>query len=165
MAQFTLKGNPFHTVGELPAPGTAAPDFALVKTDLSTASLADFAGRTVVLNIFPSLDTDVCAASVRRFNQEAGALANVTVLCISRDLPFAHKRFCTTEGLENVVPGSDFRDGDFGAAYGVRIADGPLQGLLARSVVVVGPDGKVKYSQLSPETVEEPDYAAALAAI
>ena len=165
MANFTLKGNPFHTVGELPTVGATAPDFNLVKTDLSNLTLAEFKGKNVVLNIFPSLDTDVCAASVRRFNKEAGELANTAVLCISQDLPFAHKRFCTTEGLENVISASDFRTGDFGRTYGVRIADGPLAGLLARSVVVVDPNGKVKHVQLVAETVEEPDYAAALKAI
>jgi thiol peroxidase len=165
MAQFKLKGNPFNTVGDLPAVGAAAPDFKLVRTDLSAATLADFAGRNLILNIFPSLDTDVCAASVRRFNKEAAELENTTVLCVSMDLPFAHKRFCTTEGLDNVVSASDFRDGAFGKAYGTRIADGPLAGLLARSVVVVGADGTVKHVQLAPETVEEPDYGAALAAI
>lgn len=165
MAQFNLKGNPFHTVGDLPAKGKPAPDFTLVKTDLSTTGLRDYAGKRVVLNIFPSLDTDVCAASVRRFNQEAGTLKDAVVLCVSMDLPFAHKRFCVAEGLDNVVSASDFRDGNFGKAYGVRIADGPLAGLLARSVVIVGTDGKVVYTQLVPETAEEPDYAKALAAL
>ncbi|MFH2051139.1 MAG: thiol peroxidase [bacterium] len=165
MAKFTLKGNPFNTVGDLPAVGSQAPEFTLVKTDLSTATLADFAGKTVVMNIFPSLDTDVCAASVRHFNKEASELGNAVVLCVSMDLPFAHKRFCTTEGLDNVVSASDFRDGSFGRAYGVRIADGPLAGLMARSVVVIDGQGKVKYTQLVPETVEEPDYAKALAAV
>jgi thiol peroxidase len=165
MAEFTLKGNTCHTTGELPAVGDVAPDFTVTGVDLKPITLADHKGRNVVLNIFPSLDTDVCAASVRRFNKEAAELDNTTVLCVSMDLPFAHKRFCTTEGLENVVSGSDFREGAFGRAYGIRIADGPLAGLLARSVVVIGPDGKVKHSQLAPETVEEPDYGAALGAI
>ncbi len=165
MAKFTLKGNPFNTVGDLPAVGAKAPAFTLVKTDLSTATLADFAGKTVVLNIFPSLDTDVCAASVRRFNKEASELGNAVVLCVSMDLPFAHKRFCTTEGLSNVVSASDFRDGSFGRAYGVRIADGPLTGLMARSVVVIDGHGKVRYTQLVPETATEPDYGKALAAV
>ncbi|MGD9546381.1 MAG: thiol peroxidase [Candidatus Krumholzibacteriia bacterium] len=165
MAKFTLKGNPFNTVGDLPAVGAKAPAFTLVKTDLSAVTLADFAGKTVVLNIFPSLDTDVCAASVRRFNKEASELEDAVVLCVSMDLPFAHKRFCTTEGLDNVVSASDFRDGSFGRAYGVRIADGPLAGLMARSVVVIDGQGKVKYTQLVPETVEEPDYGKALAAV
>lgn len=165
MARFTLKGNPFNTVGELPALGSAGPDFHLVKTDLGELTLGALKGQRVVLNIFPSLDTDVCAASVRRFNAEAAGLANTSVVCVSMDLPFAHKRFCTTEGLERVISASDFREGSFGRAYGVRIADGPLAGLLARSVVVLDAAGKVIHSQLVPETVTEPDYAAALAVL
>lgn len=165
MAQFKLKGNDFNTTGDLPAPGAAAPAFAVTGVDLGPVSLADHAGKRVVLNIFPSVDTDTCAASVRRFNTEASSLDNTVVLCISMDLPFALKRFCGAEGLEDVINGSDFRDGAFGRDYGVRIADGPLAGLLARSVVVVGTDGKVLHSQLVPETVDEPDYDAALAAL
>lgn len=165
MAQFKLKGNPFNTVGELPAKGAAAPAFTVTRNDLGPVGLADFAGRRLVLNIFPSIDTDVCAASVRRFNKEAAELADTAVLCVSMDLPFALKRFCGAEGIANVTTASDFRDGAFGKAYGVRIADGPLAGLLARAVVVVGKDGKVLHSQLNPETTEEPDYAAALAVL
>jgi len=165
MAQFTLKGNPFHTTGDLPAEGATAPDFTVVKSDLSPATLADFAGRRLVLNIFPSIDTDVCAASVRRFNAEASKLDGTTVLCVSMDLPFALKRFCGAEGLDDVVTASDFREGAFGRAYGVRIADGPLAGLLARSVVVLDKEHKVIHRQLVPETVQEPDYEAALAAL
>ncbi len=165
MAQFKLKGNPFNTSGSLPAVGKPAPAFSVTRTDLSAVSAADFAGKRIVLNIFPSIDTDVCAASVRRFNAEASKLADTVVLCVSMDLPFALKRFCGAEGLNNVVTASDFRDGGFGRAYGVRIADGPLAGLLARSVVVVGKDGKVLHSQLNPETAEEPDYAAVLKAL
>jgi len=165
MARFTLKGNPFNTVGELPSLGSAAPDFRLVKTDLGDLTLGALKGQRVVLNIFPSLDTDVCAASVRRFNAEAAGLKNTVVVCASMDLPFAHKRFCTTEGLERVVSASDFREGSFGRAYGVRIADGPLAGLLARSVVVLDEKGTVIHSQLVSETVTEPDYAAALAVL
>ncbi len=165
MAQFTLKGNPFHTTGELPAEGASAPDFTVVKSDLATTSLADFAGRRLVLNIFPSIDTDVCAASVRRFNAEASKLDGTTVLCVSMDLPFALKRFCGAEGLDDVVTASDFREGGFGRAYGVRIADGPLAGLLARSVVVLDKKHKVIHRQLVPETVQEPDYEAALAVL
>lgn len=165
MAEFKLKGNVFNTTGALPAVGAKAPAFAVTGADLAPVTLESLAGRRVVLNIFPSLDTDVCAASVRRFNSEAAGLDNTTVLCVSMDLPFAMKRFCTTEGLANVVTGSDFRDGAFGRAYGVRIADGPLAGLLARSVVVVDADGAVIHSQLVPETIEEPDYAAVLAAL
>lgn len=164
MATVTRKGSPTNTVGDLPAVGTAAPDFTLVKTDLSAMSLKDFAGKTVVLSIFPSVDTPTCAASVRRFNAELDKLGNVTVLCASADLPFAHKRFCGAEGLERVDGVSDLRDKDFGKRYGVTIVDGPLAGLLTRAVVVIGGDGKVKYSQLVPEIGQEPDYAAALAA-
>ncbi len=165
MAKFELKGNPFNTVGDLPAVGSSAPDFELTNTDLSPLSLSGLKGKRVVLNIFPSLDTDVCAASVRRFNEEAGKLDNTKVVSASMDLPFAHARFCVVEGLENVVSGSDFRTGDFGKAYGVRIADGPLAGLLARSVVVLDADGKVIYTELVPETTQEPDYEAALKAL
>jgi len=165
MAQFKLKGNDFNTTGELPAVGVPAPAFAVAGTDLAPVSLADHAGKRVVLNIFPSIDTDVCAASVRRFNAEASGLDNTVVVCVSMDLPFALKRFCGAEGLDDVVTTSDFRDGAFGRDYGVRIADGPLAGLLARSIVVVDREGKVLYSAFAPETTEEPDYEAALAAL
>lgn len=164
MATITLKGNPIHTSGELPAVGSAAPDFTLVKTDLGAVSLKDLAGKTVVLSIFPSVDTPTCATSVRRFNAELDKAGGVTVLCVSADLPFAHKRFCGAEGLERVLSVSDLRDREFGKRYGIAIVDGPLAGLLARSVVVIGADGKVKYTQLVPETAEEPDYDAALKA-
>ncbi len=164
MATVTLKGNPINTSGNLPAVGSAAPDFTLVKTDLSAVSLKDLAGQTVVLSIFPSVDTPTCAASVRRFNAELEKLGSVTVLCASADLPFAHKRFCGAEGLDRVHGVSDLRDKDFGKRYGVSIVDGPLAGLLARAVVVIGGDGKVKHSQLVAEVADEPDYAAALAA-
>lgn len=165
MATITLKGNEIHTVGDLPAVGSAAPDFTLVKSDLSDASLGDFAGKKVVLNIFPSLDTAVCAASVRRFNAEASKLDNTVVLCVSRDLPFAHSRFCSAEGLENVVSLSEMRGPGFGDAYGVRITDGPLAGLMSRAVVIVGADGKVAYTEQVPEIAQEPDYEAALRAL
>jgi thiol peroxidase len=165
MAEIKLKGNPFHTVGDLPATGSAAADFTLTKTDLSEVTLSELKGERLVLNVFPSIDTDVCAASVRRFNEEAGKLDNTVVLCASMDLPFAHARFCGAEGLDNVVSVSDFRTGDFGRNYGVRIADGPLAGLLARSVVVVDGEGQVIYTQLVPETTTEPDYDAAIAAL
>jgi len=164
MSKITLKGNPVNTVGELPAVGTAAPDFRLVKTDLSEVTLADFAGKTLVLNIFPSIDTAVCAASVRHFNAALDRLNNVTVLCISADLPFAHARFCGAEGLEKVLSVSDVRDKGFGDRYGVKIADSVLAGLLSRAVVVVDGKGKVTYSQQVPEIAQEPDYDAALAA-
>jgi Peroxiredoxin len=164
MATVTLKGNPIHTSGELPAVGAPAPDFTLVKTDLGAVSLKDLAGKTVVLSIFPSVDTPTCATSVRRFNAELDKLGDVAVLCASADLPFAHKRFCGAEGLERVLSVSDVRDREFGKRYGVAIVDGPLAGLLARSVVVIGADGKVKYTQLVAETADEPDYEAALRA-
>ncbi|MBC8422515.1 thiol peroxidase [bacterium] len=163
MAEFKLKGNAFNTVGELPAEGTTAPGFTLTGTDLGEVTLEGLSGKRVVLNIFPSLDTDVCAASVRFFNAEAGSLDDTVVLCASMDLPFAQKRFCGAEGLDDVIPVSDFRTGAFGRDYGVRIADGPLAGLLARSVVVIDGGGKVIHTQLCPETAEEPDYEAALA--
>jgi thioredoxin-dependent peroxiredoxin len=165
MATFTLKGNPFHTVGELPAVGSPAPAFTLVGSDLSEVTLAGLAGRKVILNIFPSLDTGVCATSLRKFNEKAAGLDNVTVVGVSMDLPFAAGRFCSQEGIEHVKSGSDFRDGAFGRAYGVRIADGPLAGLHARSVVVLDEKGKVVYTQLVKETAEEPDYEAALARV
>ncbi|HRX49889.1 thiol peroxidase [bacterium] len=165
MAEFKLKGNTFHTNGTLPAVGSQAPAFTLTGKDLSEVKLSDFAGKRVVLNIFPSLDTAVCAASVRRFNEEAAKLDNTAVVCASMDLPFAHGRFCTAEGIDGVVSASDFRSGEFGRTYGVRIEDGPLAGLTARSVVVVDENGKVLHSELNAETVEEPDYAAALKAL
>ncbi|MEZ4389044.1 MAG: thiol peroxidase [Candidatus Krumholzibacteriia bacterium] len=165
MAEFKLKGNTFHTSGDLPQVGADAPDCTLVGADLAPVHLGGFKGQRVVLNIFPSLDTAVCAASVRRFNEEAAGLVNTKVVCVSMDLPFAAGRFCTAEGIANVVTASDFRDGAFGRAYGVRITDGPLAGLCARSVVVVGEDGNVLHAQLCPETTEEPDYAAALAVL
>lgn len=163
MASVTLKGNAINTNGQLPAKGSAAPDFKLVNIDLADVSLKDFGGKTVVLNIFPSIDTPVCAASVRRFNSELSKLGGAVVLCASADLPFAHKRFCGAEGLDRVSSVSDIRDKDFGNRYGVKIVDGPLAGLLARAVVVIK-DGKVAYSQLVPEITQEPDYDAAIAA-
>jgi thiol peroxidase len=165
MAKITLKGNSIQTAGSLPAIGSQAPDFKLTKTDLSDASLKDFAGKKVILNIFPSLDTSVCAASVRKFNSEAEKLPNTVVLCISRDLPFAHSRFCTTEGLKNVISLSELRDGSFSKAYGVKIIDGPLAGVLSRAVVVLDATGKVVYAEQVPEITQEPDYAAALKAV
>ncbi len=165
MAHVTFKGNPVNTIDRLPGAGDDAPDCTLVQTDLSDLTLSELKGRKVVLNIFPSIDTQVCAESVRRFNTEAADLEGVTVLCISVDLPFAQARFCGAEGLDNVVPLSAFRDAAFGSKYGVAITDGPLAGLFARAVVVVGADGSVSYSQLVPEITDEPDYAAALAAL
>ncbi|MDF7806510.1 thiol peroxidase [Pontiellaceae bacterium B12219] len=165
MASVTLKGNPFNTVGTLPAVGSKAPAFSAVKTDLSTCSLADLAGKKVVLNIFPSIDTGVCAMSTTKFNAEADKLENTVVLCVSVDLPFALGRYCGAEGLENVVPVSVFRNPEFGSSYGVTFADGPLAGLLSRSVVVIDESGNVVYTEQVAETTEEPNYEAALAAL
>ena len=165
MSTITLKGNPVQTSGALPAIGAKAPSFSLTKADLSETGLSDFAGRRLVLNIFPSLDTPTCATSVRKFNALASGIPNTTVLCVSADLPFAAGRFCTTEGLQNVVPASSFRSPAFGEGYGVTIVDGPLRGLLARSVVVVDEHGKVIHSQLVPEIVDEPNYDAAVATL
>lgn len=162
MSKVTLKGSPVNTIGELPAVGSKAPEFTLVGTNLSDVKNTDFAGKRIVLNIFPSLDTATCAASVRRFNVEAAKLENAVVVCVSKDLPFAHGRFCTTEGIANVVSASEFRSNNFGKNYGVMITDGPLQGLMARSVVVIDNDGTVLYNQLVPEITEEPDYQPAL---
>lgn len=165
MAQVAFKGSPVPTVGELPGKGATAPAFTLVDTELADISLTDFKGKKVVLNIFPSIDTPVCAASVKRFNDAASSLDNTQVLCISVDLPFAHGRFCGAEGLSNVKTLSGFRDHNFGSDYGVHITDGALAGLFARAVVVVDAEGTVVYSQLVPEITDEPDYDAALAAL
>ena len=165
MANISLGGNPVTTSGELPQIGTKAPDFTLVKTDLSTVSLADFKGKKLVLNIFPSVDTGTCAASVRQFNQKASGLENTTVLCVSRDLPFAQNRFCGAEGLENVVSASDFRDGSFGTAYGLNIEDGPLKGLNSRVVIVLDENGTVKYTEQVADIKDEPNYDNAIAAL
>ncbi|BBY30239.1 putative thiol peroxidase [Mycolicibacterium sediminis] len=162
MAQITLRGNPINTVGELPAVGSPAPSFTLTGTDLGEITSEQFRGKSIVLNIFPSVDTPVCGTSVRTFNERAAA-SGATVVCISNDLPFAQKRFCGAEGIENVTTGSAFRD-SFGADYGITIADGPMAGLLGRAVVVVGSDGNVSYTELVPEIGQEPDYDAALAA-
>lgn len=164
MATVTLQGNPLETIGELPAVGSEAPAFELVKTDLSTLSLADLAGKKVVLNIFPSVDTGTCAASVRTFNQKAASLDNTVVVCVSADLPFAAARFCGAEGLDNVETGSTFRS-DFGKDYGVEFTTGPLTGLLSRSVVVIDESGKVTYTEQVTETADEPDYDAAIGAL
>jgi len=165
MAQITFKGEPVHTAGSLPEIGAPAPEFKVVKTDLSSMSLGDFKGKRIVLNIFPSLDTPVCASSVRKFNAEATKLPNSVVLCISKDLPFAQKRFCAAEGLDNVITGSEFRDSSFSSAYGVAITDGPLEGLFSRAVLVVDEEGKVVYAEQVPEIAQEPDYEKALAAV
>ena len=163
MAQITLRGNPINTVGELPAVGSAAPSFTLTGTDLGAVSDEQFRGKPLLLNIFPSVDTPVCSASVRRFN-EAAASSGVTVLNVSNDLPFAQKRFCGAEGIENVTSASGFRD-SFGDDYGIKIVDGPMAGLLGRAVVVIDAEGKVTYTELVPEIGQEPDYDAALAAV
>lgn len=165
MATVTFQGAPVQLNGELPSIGAEAPEFCGVKGDLSVSHLSDFKGKKVILNIFPSLDTPVCAASVRRFNQEASSLENTVVLCISKDLPFAQARFCSTEGLSDVVPLSVFRCSGFSDRYGVLMTDGPLKGLLARAVVVVDTDGKVAYSALVHEVTDEPDYTGALEAV
>ena len=165
MAKITLKGNPINTSGNLPARGSTAPEFTLVKSDLSNLSLSELKGKKLILNIFPSLDTSVCAVSVRKFNQMAAGRTNTVVLAISKDLPFAHGRFCSTEGITNVTTLSGFRDSVFGKLYGVDIIDGPMVGLFARSVIVVDENGKVAYTQLVPEITQEPDYDAALAAL
>jgi thiol peroxidase len=165
MAKITLKGNPINTSGNLPVKGSKAPEFTLVKSDLAKLSLSELKGKKLIMNIFPSLDTSVCATSVRKFNKLAAGKTNTLVLAISKDLPFAHGRFCTTEGITNVVTLSGFRDSAFGKSYGIDIIDGPMAGLYARSIVAVDEKGNVIYTQLVPEIVEEPDYDAALAAL
>jgi thiol peroxidase len=165
MSSVTLKGNPVRVGGQLPAVGSPAPAFSLVGTDLADRSLADFAGKRKLLNIFPSVDTGVCAASVRHFNQDAAKLADTVVLCISADLPFAQARFCGAEGIENVVMLSTLRGGAFLRDYGVALEDGPLGGLAARAVVVLDADDRVLHVQLVSEITDEPDYAAALAVL
>jgi thioredoxin-dependent peroxiredoxin len=164
MANITHKGDPIHTVGELPKVGSKAPDFRLTKGDLSDTTLADFAGKVRILNIVPSLDTGICALSAKKFNEEIKGLSGAVVLNISRDLPFAQSRFCKAEGVDAVVPLSELRDRNFGTAYGAAIADGLLAGLLSRAVVVVDASGLVVYTQQVAEIGTEPDYASALAA-
>ncbi|HET8858546.1 thiol peroxidase [Marivirga sp.] len=165
MAKVTLGGNPSNTVADLPAKGEKAPDFKLVKTDMSEVSLSDYKGKNVILNIFPSVDTKVCAMSVREFNEKAAALDNTVVLCVSKDLPFAQARFCAAQDIENAIPVSNFRNDSFGKDYGVELVDGGFKGLNARAVVVVNPKGKIVYNQLVPEIGNEPDYEKALAAV
>lgn len=165
MAKITLQGNPINTIGNGVKVGEKAPAFELVKNDLSKAKLSDFLGQKVVLNIFPSLDTGTCAASVRKFNSEASALENTKVLCISRDLPFAQARFCGAEGIDNVITLSDFANGSFGKDYQLEIADGSLANLHSRVVVVLDENGVVKYTEQVPEIVDEPNYEAALDAL
>ncbi len=165
MATITLKGNTINTIGNLPKVGTKAPNFSLTADNLSKSTLSDYKGSKVILNIFPSLDTGTCAASVRQFNKEASSLKNVKVLCISRDLPFAQARFCGAEGLNNVITLSDFATGKFGKDYGLEIADGPLAHLHSRVVIVLDENGNVTYTQQVPEIVDEPNYKGALKAI
>jgi thiol peroxidase len=164
MAQVTLKGNPFNTCGELPATGSSAPNSSVVKNDLSEVTLDSYLGKKVILNVFPSIDTPTCATSTRRFNSEAANLNNTVVVCVSADLPFAQKRFCAAEGIDNVETASTFRS-SFGKDYGVEFVDGPLLGLLSRSIIVVDEKGNVIYSQQVAETADEPDYDAAIAAL
>src|ERR1700712_759778 len=159
MAQITMRGNPINTVGDLPAVGAPAPAFTLTGTDLGAVTNDQFSGKSVLLNIFPSVDTPVCAASVRTFNERAAA-SGIAVLCVSNDLPFAQSRFCGAEDIENVTTASGFRD-SFGQDYGITIADGPFAGLLGRAVLVIGADGNVVYSELVPEIGHEPNYDAA----
>ena len=165
MAKITLGGNPINTSGSLPQVGTQAPNFELIANDLSIATLGGYAGNKLILNIFPSIDTGTCAASVRKFNEKANALNNTKVLCISRDLPFAQKRFCGAEGLDNVVNLSDFKAGTFGKNYGLEIVDGPLAGLHSRAVIVLNETGQILYAEQVGEIADEPNYDAALAVL
>jgi thiol peroxidase len=165
MAEITLRGNPIHTLGDLPATGSEAPGFQLVARNLAEQGLGDFAGKKKALIVSPSLDTGICANAARRFNEEATGLGDTVVLLITADLPFAAGRFCEAEGLEAVVPLSTFRDHDFGRNYGVRITDGPMKGLMSRAVVVLDAGNKVVYTEQVPEITQEPDYDAALAAL
>jgi thiol peroxidase len=164
MASVTLRGNPFNTNGELPAVGSAAPDFSLVGGDLGEVKLSDYAGKNVILNISPSIDTGVCATSVRTFNERATGHDDTVILYVSKDLPFAQKRFCGAEGIDHVIPASAFRS-SFTDDYGLTLTEGPMQGLATRAVVVIGADGNVAYTELVPEITQEPDYDAALAAL
>jgi thioredoxin-dependent peroxiredoxin len=165
MASITLGGNAINTNGNLPTTGSAAPSFSLTAGDMSSANLETYAGKKKILNIFPSVDTGVCATSVRTFNTQAAALENAVVICISRDLPFAQKRFCGAEGIENVVMLSDFNTGEFGKNYGIEMTDGKLAGLHARAIVVLDENNNITHSELVPEIAQEPNYEAALAAL
>lgn len=164
MAEVTLGGNPVNTSGDLPQVGSAAPAFTLTGSDLSDVSASGFEGKNLVLNIFPSVDTPTCATSVRTFNERAAGLDDTAVICVSADLPFAQGRFCGAEGIENVSTASTFRS-SFGDDYGVNLVDGPLAGVLARAVVVIGADGNVKHTEMVSEIAQEPDYDAALGAL
>ena len=165
MAQITLGGNAINTIGNLPSLGDSASNFSLTTLDMTAANLDTYTGKRKILNIFPSVDTGVCATSVRTFNTQAASLENAVVLCISRDLPFAQKRFCGAEGISNVIMLSDFIDGSFGKSYGVEIIDGKFTGLHARAIVVLDENNKVLHSELVPEIAQEPNYEAALAAL
>ncbi len=165
MATVTLKGNQINTIGSLPEVGNEMPKFSLTKNDLSSLTNSDLNGKKVVYNIFPSLDTGTCAASTRRFNQEAARLQNTTIVCVSRDLPFAQKRFCGAEEIDNIITASDFINGDFGKDLGVIFIDGPLKGLLSRSVIVTDENGKILFTEQVSETANEPNYEAAIAAL
>ena len=164
MAKIRLQGNEINTIGDIPPVGANLDDlqFKLTKTDLSDVDLQEYRGKKVILNIFPSLDTGICAASVRKFNAEVEKLSNTVVLCISKDLPFAHARFCTTEGLENVVSLSELRNSNFSEGIGVKIVNGPMAGLMARTVIVLNEGGVIKYVELVPEITQEPKYEAAI---
>jgi thiol peroxidase len=164
MAKITLEGNTVETIGSLPPTNSIAPGFTLTKSDLSDVTLEDYKGKQIILNIFPSIDTSVCAASVRKFNKAASEMDDTVVLCISADLPFAHNRFCEAEGLEKVIPLSVFRSGSFGRDYGVEITSGPLSGLLSRAIVIIDESGKIIYTEQVPEITQEPAYDAALTA-
>jgi len=164
MATITLKGNEIHTAGELPVVGSQAPDFTVTKNDLSDVSLKDFKGKKVILNIFPSIDTGICSASTRKFNEQAAGLDNTVVLCISKDLPMAHSRFCEAEGIEDVITTSELRDSSFSDAYNVKITDGPMAGFLSRAVVVIDENGKIIHTEQVPEIAQEPNYEEAIAA-
>ena len=165
MSTITLKGQPIHTIGQLPITGDVAPEFNLTKDDFSEIKLDDLLGKTIILSIFPSIDTSVCARSTRVFNESATKLPNTSVVCISADLPFALKRFCAAEGLDNIIMTSTYRHPEFGENYGVTIIDGDLKGLLSRAVVVINPEGRVIYSEQVPEIAQEPRYEQVLAAI
>jgi len=165
MAKITLKGNPIKTIGNLPKIGKKVPKFKLVKTDLSTARLKDFKGKKILMSITPSIDTGICAASLRKFNEVAAGLENTVVLHITKDLPFAFSRFCAAEGIDNVITLSDYINGKFGKRYGVTIKNGPMKGLLSRAIIVVNEEGIVTYTEQVPETAQEPNYEAALAAL
>ena len=165
MAKITFKGTEVNTAGSLPQVGSKAVDLALVKDDLSDFKLSDYKGKNIVLNVFPSIDTGVCATSVRKFNKEAAKLSNTVVLAVSADLPFASGRFCTAEGIENVIPASVFRTPEFGKEYGLLMIDGPLKGLLARCVIIINPEGNISYTELVPEIGQEPDYQSAINSI